>query len=387
MASGRIKKAAARRVAKNGKPPAKSTRRLASIADEVLDLDARWDAATEAERAAQVERLAKLTAADPSGSQMSAAIERRAQAENQLLRQELAQARRLLSQLPVESLPLELAPVRRLAGSPDAWEGSCRTKPWQYRVTAVIPELDTPDELIAGIELLRLQTERPYILVIDTGSTPENFARVEALRAQDLEVHAIRLNGVLHPSEFVTAAMDLAFSICRTEYLYCTHSDVFPRRRDWLEWLFSQCSERWPAVGYEMTPRMCPGMKAPWQRMLGHSATMLHMPTMDRIGGGWSMRRLARRLGLDDQRPIPGAVGWPDTEVLLGYLLRDHGIETKVAGIEANYKRTLDANIDHCRSLAGSKLYAPEKYREAKAWAEDALQQAKRRAAQWRKQC
>lgn len=286
--------------------------------------------------------------------------------------------------IPLEDRPVHVAPTREKKQRP--WEGVCKKKPWDYRVTAVIPELDSPEELALVVELLRLQTERPYIVVIDTGSLPKNFAKIEAMRAQDLEVHAIRLNGCLHPSEFVTAAMDLAFSICRTEFIYCTHSDVFPRRRDLVEWLLDQCSADCPAVGYELTPRSCPPpIVCDWQGMLGHTCTMLHMPTMDKLGAGWSMRRLGVLRGYTHRGVIPGSIGWPDTEVCLGHVLRTAGIEPKIVGIERNNERTLDGNIDHCRSLAGSKLYSAEHYAKAKAWADDARRAARVRAKWWRR--
>src|SRR5439155_11220887 len=96
-----------------------------------------------------------------------------------------------------------------------------------YRITAVIPHLETPEPLRACVELLRLQTERPYILVIDTGSSESVKAGLEAMRAEDLEVHTVSAHGYLHSSEAVGVAQDLAFALCRSEYLFCTHSDCF----------------------------------------------------------------------------------------------------------------------------------------------------------------
>jgi hypothetical protein len=110
----------------------------------------------------------------------------------------------------------------------------------------------------------------------------------------------------------------------------------------------------------------------------------LHMPTMDRIDGAWSLRRLAVRLGLKDNRPIPGASGWPDTETLLGLQLRGAGIVPKVIGREKNYERTLDENIDHCRSQTGSQLYGRSGYRDkCAAWVADAMKGARERIALW----
>ncbi|MCA9046463.1 MAG: hypothetical protein KDA69_19205, partial [Planctomycetaceae bacterium] len=54
----------------------------------------------------------------------------------------------------------QIAPIRDRVLSERPWEGNAQKKPWHYRVTAVIPVIDTVDLLEMAVELLRLQTER-----------------------------------------------------------------------------------------------------------------------------------------------------------------------------------------------------------------------------------
>src|SRR5580658_4241296 len=99
------------------------------------------------------------------------------------------------------------------------WEGSDRKKPWHYKVTAAIPAIDTVETLEVCIELLRLQTERPFIQIIDTGSRGKQLEKMRNLQADDVEVHFLQLNGVQHPSDYPAMAMDLAFALCRSDFI------------------------------------------------------------------------------------------------------------------------------------------------------------------------
>lgn len=277
----------------------------------------------------------------------------------------------------------KLAPLRNKDVNDAPWKGECEKKPWDYKVTAVIPVIDTFDSLALCVELLRLQTIKPYIIVIDTGSTEENLSKILGLHNYDLEVFSIRLNGTLHPSDSVCMAMDLAQSACRTEYLFATHSDVFLRRRDYLEYLISLCgeeNEKCPVVGYEMTPRQ----HNDWKGMISHTATMYHVKTLDKIGFGWSMRRLASLYDLESQEPHPDRPNWPDTEILGNILLRQYGIKTKIIGSEKNFQRNKDENIDHGRSISLSMLYSPEYYKKALVWFEEAKKEAQERINNWK---
>jgi len=250
-------------------------------------------------------------------------------------------------------------------------------------VTAVIPVMDTPESLELCVGILRLQTEKPYIVVVDTGSESHHLERILDMHADDLEVHCVRQNGTLHPSDPVCVALDLAQSMCRTEYMFSTHSDAFLMRRDFVEWALSMCGEEEaglsPVVGYEISPRN----HDDWKGMISHTATMYHMPTLDRIGFGWSMRRLAAMCGLPSQEPHPERPNWPDTETLGNMILREHGVRTKIIGSEANFTRNTDENIDHARSITLGKLYAPDYHRVASEWFKDAMEKARSRIEDW----
>jgi hypothetical protein len=266
------------------------------------------------------------------------------------------------------------------ADQPLRWEGRCPKRPWQFRVTAVVPHLDTPEPLAVVLDLLRLQTEPPYLLVIDTGSPPAVCRELERMRGPDCEVHFVRGHGYLHSSAPVTVAMDLAMALCRTEYLYTTHADVFLRRRDYLEWLLAQCSAACPAVGYEMSPRSWATQE--WRGMVSHTASMLHVPALRRAGVLWNMEYAYELAGWVGR----AANGWPDTETGMNLVLRRAGLRPKIIGPERNYSRHEDENIDHPRSYPGTRAYSPGSayHARAAAWMADALAQARARAARWR---
>lgn len=273
--------------------------------------------------------------------------------------------------------------MRNKGPNESPWRGSCARKPWEYKVTAVIPVIDTHESLKLCADILRLQTERPYIIVVDTGSLGENLEKILAMHSEDLEVHCIRHNGTMHPSDPVCMAMDLAQSLCRTEYMFATHSDAFLMRRDYIEWALSMCGDQeeglYPVVGYEISPRG----HDDWKGMISHTATMYHVPTLDRIGFGWSMRRLASICGLESHEPHADRPNWPDTEVLGNMILREHDVRTKVVGSEKNFTRNTDENVDHARSITLGILYAHEYFKTASEWFDDAKRQAKARVETW----
>jgi len=274
----------------------------------------------------------------------------------------------------------DIAPVRGKTTDKTPWEGKCAVKPWDYKITAVIPVLDTPETVEICVDLLRLQTEQPYILIIDTGSQGNALERIQKLHTDDTEVHFLRLNAVQHPSDFPAIAMDLAFSLCRTEFIFATHADCFLRKRTFLEELLSMSQSISPVVGYEISPRK----HKDWQGMVSHTATMYHMPTMDKIGFGWSLRRLCNLHNVGDCKPNAKRPNWPDTEILGNYILREQGIAPHLIGHEKNFSRQIDDNIDHFRSYTSSKLYNSDYYKQAKEWFEDARIEAIERIKAWR---
>ena len=277
-----------------------------------------------------------------------------------------------------------IAPVRGWKSNELPWEGDCDKKPWEYKVTAIIPVLDTYESLKICIDLLKLQTIKPFIVIIDTGST-KDFEKILNLADQDVEVHSIRLNGVTHPSDFPAIAMDLGQSLCRTEYMFATHADVFLRRRDFIEDLLEMCgdhtidSNKFPVVGYQISPRQ----HSDWKGMISHTASMYYLRTLDKIGFGWSLRRLASLYDLPNYKPNPMRPNWPDTEILGNVLLRQFKIPTKIIGEEGNFCRNKDESIDHCRSITSGMLYSPEYYKTAMEWYEEAKQEALERIELW----
>jgi len=277
----------------------------------------------------------------------------------------------------------DIAPLRGkgVNTTQSPWEGSVSKKPWDYKVTAAVPCLDTWETIEICVELLRLQTERPYIVLIDTGSCGDQVEKMKQLQADDCEVHFLRLNAVQHPSDFPAMAMDVAFTLCRTEYLFATHADCFLRKKTFLEELVALAQKESPVVGYEMSPRA----HSDWKGMVSHTATIYHMPVMDKIGFGWSLRRLCNMYNIKDYKPTPLRPNWPDTEILGNYILRYNKIKPLLIGHEENFTRQTDDNIDHLRSYTSGKLYSPHYFKQACEWFAAAKQEALERIADWKK--
>jgi len=273
----------------------------------------------------------------------------------------------------------DFAPTRNVPQEFRPWEGSCKKKPWDYRITAVIPCLDTFELVDLCLKLLRLQTEKPFVMIVDTGSSDQEMSKLESLRSDDVEVHCLKFNGLLHPSDFPAIAMDFAFSACRTEYLYATHADCFLRRRDFLSYLLDLCPKTSPVVGYEISPRK----HEDWKGMVSHTATMYHMPVMDKIGFGWSLRRLANYYNIADYTPSPSRPGWPDTEILGNYILRKNKILPHLIGKELNFQRKKDNNIDHFRSFTSGRLYSKSYFETVSEWYSEARREALERISFW----
>ena len=280
-----------------------------------------------------------------------------------------------------------IAPLRNQQFSQKPWEGDCVRKPWDYRVTVVIPCLDASEAVATIIALYRLQSERPFIVLIDTGSTSTELQALQSLAGDDCEVHSLRLNGVKHPSDFPAIAMDLAMSLCRTEYLLATHADCFPMSRNLVSDVLNLCNKDCPVVGYELTERP----HRDWKGMVGHTLTMLHIPTMDRIDAGWSLRRLITQFDHPDGKSAEHQINpatspnWPDTELLLNYQCRKAGIVPKIIGIERNSRRTVDDKIDHCRSWASAQLYGAQSHyaNKSRGWLLDGITTARSRIEEW----
>ena len=207
------------------------------------------------------------------------------------------------------------------------WQGPAEKKPWHYRASAVIPYRNTPEHLELCVQFLQQQTELPYIMIIDTGSDDASLARVLALRSESVEVHQIACHGIENYVDGVCAAMDAAMSLCRTEYLWCLHTDCFVINRNLLAELLEKAEGgKHPVIGYESVSA---NKHAECKGMVSHTCTLLHIPTMDRLDVTWSMRRLKTRYAVGATDVIA------DVEMALNYRLRERCIAPLLLGPEA----------------------------------------------------
>jgi hypothetical protein len=245
-------------------------------------------------------------------------------------------------------------------------------------VCVAIPHIQALDLLAIAVDLWRLQTVKPYILIVDTGAPWEAVQRLEAMRADDLEIHYVRAGGYIHSSAPVSLGMDLAFARCPTTYLFSTHMDVFPRRRDFLAWMLGQCDADTPVVGWEQSPRHDPGYKG----CVSHTATMWHMPTMRAKSISWGWEYWYSVHGL----PARPTIGYPDTEQPVNLRLREAGIVPKLLGGEPNFERHVTEWFDHPRSVAGARAQPMHERlkRKVLAYLPAALADAKARLAEWK---
>ena len=277
--------------------------------------------------------------------------------------------------------PVELTiPVK---SQKQPWRGVVDRKPWEYQVTAIIPVLSPDKSLELVIELLRLQTEKPYILLIDTGSDAATVRWLESLRAPDVELHLLRFNAVCHPSEPVSIALDVAAARCQTRFAFYTHSDCFLTRQTALAELI-ELTDVHHVVGHQISPRPYAG----WEEEVGHTLLMVDNDVMRVRGVSWSMREAMRLNGRAEYWPdynrVPLSPNYPDTETNFNRALQAAGIIPFFTGTEANYQRNVDEWIDHVRSLAGSKIYSAEYQAKALQWLPDAVRDAQQRIEEWK---
>jgi hypothetical protein len=264
----------------------------------------------------------------------------------------------------------------------EAWEKSDRIKPWEFRCTVTLACLDTPDDVTTVVRLWQAQTVRPFIQIVDTGSTPENLEKVLALRADDVEVHCLQPNAWLHPCDAPAIACSLAADLCRTKYLIFTHSDVYPCRRDVVEELIGLCETSSPVVGYAISKPRPYEVKDTW---VGHQLTCVDVDVLEEAGClDFNQRRLCRLFGIEDQRPDVSRRWFPDTELLMNFLLDKAGIVPHIIGEERVGGVYVDDRLEHVRALTNSKNFGHLAYHtQAQSWAVDARVRANDRLSTW----
>jgi len=261
----------------------------------------------------------------------------------------------------------------------DRWQGPYKKKPWDNKVTVTIPCLDVVEILPTCIASWKAQGD-VNILLIDTGSSPAHSGYLDEIERMDpfVEVHRLRFKAVKHPSDPVAIAMDLAFSLCTTPYMFCTHADCFAARPDLIDDLVNDMEEGHIVSGYHITDRE--GLNV--EGWVGHTATMFNMIEVDKLNLSWSQRRYCTQTGhchYGEGRTN----GVPDTEFLINYQLDNAGVPRKIIGYEENYVTTDDDNIIHVRSYGSSKMYSPVHFRKASIDMTNALKKTHERLKQW----
>jgi hypothetical protein len=214
---------------------------------------------------------------------------------------------------------------------PRGWMGSVKKRPWHYRATVVIPHFGDDLRLLMNvIESWRLQTERPYILIYDTGTPPEHHESLRALASYDTEVHFCRWHGVRNIYDPVALAYNHGITDCRTRYIIFTHNDLVPISRTVVRDLISLSCEDTPVIGYEC--EVCPNL-------VGTQLTVAYMPVLDRIRVNWDIVR-------------------SDIKIEEGFNrhLKQAGVTVRFIGKEKS-GRAKTPHFDHIGGLVTAKLY------------------------------
>lgn len=224
-------------------------------------------------------------------------------------------------------------------------------KPWQFNVAAVVPHRDTPELLELCLKSLAWQSERPIVYIVDTGSRKEILDKISTFQSESVILQTLGVQYWRHPSAPIAAAIDAALACVQTERAYLTHVDVYLRSKTWLAELTARTNGRHPVVGYEMSPR--DWITPDWRGMVGHTSTMLYMPTVWTCGLHWTLEHAFRLLG---QQPSM-QVGWPDTETGFNLLCRRERIEPLLTGHETNCIFYSDDVLEHHRHYPSNLVY------------------------------
>lgn len=241
------------------------------------------------------------------------------------------------------------------------WMGSVKKRPWHYRVTVVIPHFGDDFRLLMNvIESWRLQKERPYILIYDTGTPPEHHASLRALASYDVEVHFCRWHGVKGVYDPVALAYNHGITDCRTKLIIFTHNDLVPISQTVISDLTHLISEDTPIVGYEsgLLPTL-----------VGTQLTMAYMPVLDRIRARWEITP-----------PYATCV-----EEGFNRNLKQAGITPMLIGKEKK-GRSRTPHFDHVGNLVTAKVYFKEghEFSAAKSDLDQVLEETEKRLQVWR---
>lgn len=261
------------------------------------------------------------------------------------------------------------------------------------RVTVNLPHRGTAS-LVESVLPLWLHQSVPVVVdVVDTGSDPSTIGQLQdtVARHEGSRLHTISPRAWKHPSESIALACDFSLMYAETEYVLYSHVDVFPHSRHLVHWLMDQCSAECPVVGYEISPRdhvvgylskvRKDNGKREWKGMVGHSLTMVHLPTI-RAYRGLCWRYDEHFLKEFAYLEPHEFAGW-DTEVSFNLWLRYYGVEPKIVGHDRNMEHFVDRWHGHARSYPGSLLFNHPHLAAACQWADVEVRQAATRLVQW----
>jgi hypothetical protein len=243
---------------------------------------------------------------------------------------------------------------------PNGWMGSVKKRPWHYRATVVIPHFGNDFRLLMNvIESWRLQTERPYILIYDTGTPPEHHASLRALASYDTEVHFCRWHGVRNIYDPVALVYNHGIMDCRTKHIIFTHNDLVPISQTIVGDLILSACEDTPVVGYESNP---------FPTLVGTQLTAAYMSVLDRIKARWE---------------IIHSYTW--VEEGFNRCLKQAGITPMFIGREKN-GRSKTPHFDHVGCFVTTKIYFKEGHELTRVKSDLAqmLEETEKRLQGWR---
>lgn len=255
-------------------------------------------------------------------------------------------------------------------------------------VTINLPHHSTPELLEATLPLWLAQTVPTVIDVVDTGSTRAVIDRVRTIchrmnheHGERVRLHTIAPRTWRHMAEPVAIACEFSQLFADSERILFSHVDVFPRRRDLVEWLATQCTAEQPVVGYEISSRdHVQGRVAQlWRGMVGHTLTMTHAPTLRWHGITWDFERGISEFGLSPE----DARNW-DTEITFNLALQAAGITPLLVGHDENYTHKVDQWHGHARSYPSATIFGADHAAKAAPWVAQEIHEAQERLQQWK---
>lgn len=234
----------------------------------------------------------------------------------------------------------------------------------QYTNTMIVIPCDgNHDFLDVSTRLWLAQDGFPSLLVIDTFGQLDKATELKQRLVNHPRVEVASLNlkkptCTGHTSDPCAYAHDYAFARCHSPFLLATHVDVFPLHRGVVRFMEHEAATC-AVVGWGMSPR---GPEADYackngtpypvpnpysDGVMGMVCTIYHIPTLDRAGASWSIRRGHHEFGLPR---TSAAWGWPDTETTFSQVMNKQGVGMRFLGCETNHENQETQHWLHARS-------------------------------------